>query len=341
MDPHYVMSRHELDNLFLHMVGCPITFLHSGYEEAFENARLDGDISSVRVQKELELLSTTHGKYVIGGRVIDYFGVPNGGYYAIFYIDDDMLLGLIDQGRATGLSLTHSIVNGLVHPYELTLCILPRRHRAFIYATGMLVSLMRYKGDMISGRIPEPTMIPPVENVDEFDKAMEGIPASVATVIAAKLENVEKLRVETAARMTALEQAKKDSESRAALLEEQLVTRSSDHKKHAEMINTYLQDMRTLMSPKLSEIYSLPAAMSKIDNPNPAISFDGYQTVIAASLTSLREHAAEIDRLNTMLGNRGQKRPQEYDAPQQAKRVLPDDPRERLRMLARENYQLN
>ena len=339
MEPKYVMGRHELDGL--NMVGCPITFLHAGYEQAM--VRAGNDLTSGRVQDELRQLESSHGKYVIGGEVMDYFGVPGGGYYAIFEINNAVLLQLIDRGEATGLSLTHSIIRGVVHPYELTLCVLPRRHRAFIYATGTLVSLMRYKGDLVSGRIPEPTMVPPVENVDSFDEAMKSVPEVVATTIAARLENFAKGREEAEkARLQALE--------RAAAAEKALQERSTSHeqdmadsKRQSEIMHSYIADMRKLIEPEIAKAFAMEDASGKINSPNQTIRNDGFQTVIAASLTSLRTQAAEIARLNTALGNRGQKRPQEYEAPV-SKRSFTDelkdvaDPKERIRMLSRAEY---
>jgi len=341
MDPKFVMSRRELDGLVLQMVGCPITFLHSGYKEAIQRA--GGDRTSRRVQAEIRQLEGTHGKYVIGGQVINYFGVPDGGYYAIFEIDNPMVLSLIDKGEATGLSLTHSVLNGVVHPYELTLCVLPRRHRAFIYATGTLVSLMRYKGDLVSGRIREPTMIPAVENVDAFDEAMKTVPDAVATVIAAKLETFAKMREEAEkARLAAFERA---AQAEKALAETATTHKQElmDTKTQTQMMQSYIQDMRSLIDPAIASAYTLDAAPEKINSSNQAVRFDGLQTVIAASLSSLRERAAEIARLNTALGNRGQKRPQEFEVPVTKRSFTEElsgitDPQQRVRMLTRANY---
>lgn len=339
MDPMYVMSRCELDGL--KMAGCPITFLHSGYREAM--ARAGNDLSSARVQDELRQLENDHGKYVIGGEVIDYFGVPDGGYYAIFNIHNSVLLELIHRGEATGLSLTHSIIEGVAHPYELTLCVLPRRHRAFIYATGTLVSLLRYKGDLLSGRIPEPTMVPPIENVDSFDEAMKSVPEVVATTIAARLESFAKGREEA-------EKARTQALERAAAAEKALQEKSSSHeqdladsKRQTEIMHSYIADMRALIEPEIAKAYTIDAAPEKINSSNQTIRFDGMQTVIAASLTSLRAHAAEIARLNTALGNRGQKRPQEFEAPVTKRSFVDElkdvkDPKDRIRMLSRAEY---
>lgn len=339
MDPKYVMSRRELQGL--NMVGCPITLLHSGYKEAM--ARAGNDLTSERVQDELRRLEGCHGKYVIGGQVIDYFGVPGGGFYAIFDIHNPVLLELINRGEATGLSLTHSVIQGVVHPYELTLCVLPRRHRAFIYATGALVSLMRYKGDLVSGRIPEPTMVPPIENVDTFEDAMKSVPEIVATTIAARLETFAKAREEA-------EKARAQALERAAAAEKALQEKSSSHeqdladsKRQTEIMHSYIADMRALIEPEIAKAYTIDAAPEKINSSNQTIRFDGMQTVIAASLTSLRAHAAEIARLNTALGNRGQKRPQEFEAPVTKRSFVDElkdvtDPRERIRMLSRANY---
>jgi len=342
MEPKFVMHRSELDSL--KMVGCPITFLHSGYEEAM--ARAGNDLTSARVQDELKQLESCHGKYVIGGEVIDYFGVPDGGFYAIFEIKNAVLLELINMGEATGLSLTHSIIGGVVHPYELTLCVLPRRHRAFIYATGALVSLMAYKGDLISGRIPEPTMVPPIENVDSFEEAMKSVPDIVATTIAARLESFAKGREEAEkARVQALE--------RAAVAEKALQEKSSSHeqdladsKRQTEIMHSYIADMRALIEPEIAKAYTIDAAPEKINSSNQTIRFDGMQTLVAASLTSIRTQMAEIARLNSVLGNtgnRGQKRPQEFEPPVSKRSFVDDlkdvkDPKDRIRMLSRAEY---
>ena len=341
MEPKFVMSRRELDGL--DMTACPITFLHSGYKEAM--ARAGDDLTSARVQAELRQLEGSHGKYVIGGEVVHFFGVPRGGYYAIFEINNAALLQLIDNGEATGLSLTHSIIEGVVHPYELTLCVLPRRHRAFIYATGTLVSLMAYKGGLVSGRIPEPTMVPPIENVDTFEEAMKTVPDIVATTIAARLESfakgreeAEKARVQALERATAAEKALHDG---ASSHQQEL----ADTKSETQMLHSYIKDIRTFIAPAIASAYTLDSVAEKIDSPNYAIRSDGYKTVIAASLSSMREGAAEIARLNAIIGVRGQKRPQEFVAPE-SKRSFSDelkdvtDPRERVRMLSRANYEV-
>lgn len=282
--PFLVLSRSELDGVMPLMVGRPITYSHSGYKTAMIRSHLDDPDRAIpsfdSVDRHLTRMANEDPLYTIAGRIVDYFGVPKGGYYIIFYVTDATMLKMIMNRWTSSLSMTHHKAPGadFIEPYEVTLCAVPRRYGSFVFITGTLEAMTMYKSWLISGYVQEPDMsaeAPTVAPVapPSFEEAVRGLPPAIASVVAAGIEN------EMLARKKAEEQYEK-------------LKKESSHE--SSLLAHHISNLQGLLSEEMRDLYGLnndSVALASSTNPDVIRNLAG--NLVAASVQTLRQLRAE------------------------------------------------
>lgn len=230
------------------------------------------------VKEQLKLQSETNPTHTILGRVIDYFEVPDGGFYIIYSIDDqfDYIRDLIWSGMSAGLSLTTSPINeSTVMPYEVSLCHDPKRPNCYTMSSfESLDDALRYKRALISGDIPDaseqlqrPSRVPYIIMTDKDPKltvasansnpymsALEAIPDEASRkLLATRFVDMSKAEMEQQQRITELEQQK-------GKLEEDLTIASKNsvnEKVKANMLQAQFDVIRARLGEKACKDYHL------------------------------------------------------------------------------------
>lgn len=266
------------------MIGRPITYSHSGYKEAMIRSHLEHPERKIpsfdHVDRHLTNMAEENPIYTIAGRIVDYFGVPKGGYYVIFYVTDATMVKMIMNRWTSSLSMTHHKAPGVdfIEPYEVTLCAVPRRYGSFVFVTGTLEAMTMYKSWLISGYVHEPKMAaetPAVVPVaaPSFEEAVRGLPPSIAGVVAAGIEK------EMVARKEAEEKYKK-------------LQKESSHE--SSLLAHHISNLQGLLSEEMSALYGInmdSVALASSSNPDVIRNLAG--NLVAASVQTLRQLRAE------------------------------------------------
>lgn len=266
------------------MIGRPITYSHSGYKQAMIRSHLEDPDRKIpsfdHVDRHLTDMAEEHPIYTIAGRIVDYFGVPKGGYYVIFYVTDATMTKMIMNRWTSSLSMTHHKAPGVdfIEPYEVTLCAIPRRYGSFVFSTGTLEAMTMYKSWLISGYVQEPKMsaeapaVAPVAT-PSFEDAVRGLPPSIAGVVAAGIEK------EMVARREAEEKYKK-------------LQKESSHE--STLLAHHITNLQGLLSEEMRDLYGLNAdSVALASSTNPEVIRNLAGNLVAASVQTLRQLKAE------------------------------------------------
>lgn len=162
--PGYAFERHQLVRAAAMMWRLPVTLNHYGISAAVSRGYDKEHNVKVPTQRtvvaQLEALSGVDHKFAIVGNVIDFFEASKGGFYVIFKITHavEAVSWLVTNGHLTGLSLTHVFPDddsgGDFVPYEVTLCIKPKRPFCYIVTASRDLGLIsEYKRSIQSGTI--------------------------------------------------------------------------------------------------------------------------------------------------------------------------------------------
>ena len=92
------------------------------------------------------------------GHVVDYFEVPNGGFYVIYQIHSQWptVQWMITSGQSAGLSMTHCNVGDGIMPYEVSLCFEPARPHCYTVVGSLsLLEVIAYKRKLVLGSISD------------------------------------------------------------------------------------------------------------------------------------------------------------------------------------------
>ena len=106
LPPGYSLSRQQLKDIYALMLNVPITLEHKGIHRAFQKAfqeTTDDYAAPTPSQVEGKLKASSSLDETIVGRVLEYFEVPDGGFYIIYAIDDKYptVKWMIDNGKFT------------------------------------------------------------------------------------------------------------------------------------------------------------------------------------------------------------------------------------------------
>lgn len=282
--PFLVLSRSQLNEVTPLMIGRPITYSHAGYKEAMWRSHMDDSERRIpsfnHVDHHLTAMAEEHPIYTIAGRIVDYFGVPNGGYYIVFYVTDPVMTKMIMNRWTSSLSMTHHKVPEVdfIEPYEVTLCAVPRRFGSFVFVTGTLEAMTMYKSWLISGYVQEPKMAseaPPVASVatPSFEEAVRGLPPTIAGVVAAGIEREM--------------MARRDAEAKYKQLQKE-----SSHE--SSLLAHHITNLQGLLSEEMRDLYGLnidSTALASSTNPDVIRNLAG--NLVAASVQTLRQLRAE------------------------------------------------
>lgn len=154
----YSLNRVQLRDIVPFMLYAPITLEHSGIFEAFGSAQKPDYVAPppAVVKARLERQAKENPKHTIVGHVVDYFEVPDGGFYVIYQIHPQWtsVRWMITHGKSAGLSMTHCEVGDGVMPYEVSLCFEPARPHCYtVVGSATLLGVLAYKRRLILGTI--------------------------------------------------------------------------------------------------------------------------------------------------------------------------------------------
>ncbi len=231
------------------------------------------------VRNQLKVQSKTQRDHTIVGHVVDYFEVPNGGFYVIYSIHPQWneVIWMITEGKSSGLSMTHYPLNTKrknVMPYEVSLCFEPARPHCYsIVGSPTLLGLLNYKRRLISGSIGDwseslarPSKVPIMADKMETEVAP---PAAAPTPIEAALASIpdEGQRALVAARLTDMmkhvDAKEKDvaaMEAEKAKLEADLAAASKNSfnaQTQTELLKAQLQTVTATLGDDLCRTFNL------------------------------------------------------------------------------------
>lgn len=103
LPPGYSLSRKQLRDIYALMLNVPITLEHKGIHSAFQKAfqeTTDNFAAPTPSQVEGKLKASKSLDETIVGRVLEYFEVPDGGFYIIYTISEKYpaVKWMIDNG---------------------------------------------------------------------------------------------------------------------------------------------------------------------------------------------------------------------------------------------------
>lgn len=272
------------------------------------------------VRKQLETQSKTQRAHTIVGHVVDYFEVPDGGFYVIYTIHPQWtdVIWMITEGKSSGLSMTHYPLNNKkknVMPYEVSLCFEPARPHCYsIVGSPTLLGALNYKRRLISGSIGDwseslarPTKVPIMTDKMETEVAP---PAAAPTPIEAALSSIpdEGQRALVAARladmMKHVDAKEKDvakMEAEKAKLAEELAAASKNSfnaKTQADLLKAQLQTVTSTLGEDMCQKFQL----------DPAVTDKAIDSRDFAQLAMVTDRALMACSRVMMLGDSGSSR---------------------------------
>jgi hypothetical protein len=137
---------------------------HNGIFDAFEEAKKvtpSNYLAPTREMVTAKFKESTDSQHIIVGHVLDYFEVPNGGFYVLYQIHAawESIEWMVINGAAAGLSMTHFPLDkgGTdIIPYEVSLCFEPARPHCYtVVGSPGIQPVLDYKRRLISGDIPD------------------------------------------------------------------------------------------------------------------------------------------------------------------------------------------
>jgi hypothetical protein len=257
--------------------------------------------------------------------VVDYFEATAGGFYVTFKIDEgvESVSWLITHGHLTALSLTHVFPgkwDGDFMPYEVTLCVKPKRPHCYIVAASSdLLPVVEYKRRLVTGvirdrsdRLSRPSevrvmasvadvpadapaapvlsasndTVDPMEAVDtileEMDPAKSSILTSGFINMKRRIDQAESARKTSDAALAASENARKTSETAA---------KSADI--NAGLYKSYIGMLKTGLGKTRSGQFINEGVIADLDSPDALVRDNAKLRVIHAAAYGVLEVQGE------------------------------------------------
>jgi hypothetical protein len=328
--PGYAFERHQLVRAAAMMWRLPVTLNHYGIAAAVSRGYDKEQNVKVPTQRtvvaQLEALSGVDHKFAIVGNVIDFFEASKGGFYVIFKITHavDAVSWLVTHGHLTGLSLTHVFPDddsgGDFVPYEVTLCIKPKRPFCYIVTASRDLGLIsEYKRSIQSGTIrdrssnlakpdsirimstaadmpvdpPEATVsvaaaepaAPAVDPLDAVGKILDDMPEENSKVLTTGFLNLKKRG----------DKYESENKKIAAELATERAARVAAEKAHSEsnlsvgLLKSYVGMLQEGTSNTRSGKLITPEVVAGLSSPDPAIREMNMGRVIHAAAYSALE----------------------------------------------------
>lgn len=268
----YALNRVQLRDISPFMLYAPITLEHSGIFEAFEAAQKTASKKQLaptptEVKARLEKQAKSNPKHTIVGHVVDYFEVPNGGFYVVYHIYHQWptVQWMITSGQSAGLSMTHCDVGNSIMPYEVSLCFEPARPHCYtIVGSHSLLGVLAYKRKLVSGNIQDysTTLERPlsIKIMTDAESAMavEGRePTPIESALSELPEEKQKI---VKARLAAMMQLVDKRDGENAKLKEDLVAASKqndNNRVQTELLKSQLQNVTAGLGKERCERYNL------------------------------------------------------------------------------------
>lgn len=323
LKPGYALSVEQLHEAYGLVLGTPITLEHQGVFRAYDAARLKMPKgmyipTKEMIQSQLNHQSKVDPTHTAVGRVVDYFGVPNGGFYIIYKMDDDLkdVEWMIINGAASGLSLTHvENPRKQIIPYEVSLCFKPRRPHCYSVAGfTSLQGALSYKRRLETGVIGDwsttlerPTQVPIMADMETetpqpkaasktpLESAIGTIPEENRKLIESRMAELMRYADEAEKKQVELEGKNTELSAKLAVASQAEINREVE----ANMLKTQLDLVTQAMGAERCSRHQLEK--SKTD---PAIDSHSYDNVVAMSARALKACSVTITDLREQLASK-------------------------------------